>query len=148
MFDTMLGKTTEYAIRALVYVYIQNQESKRPGFREIAKKINSPEQFTAKVLQNLVRNKLVSSIKGRGGGFYFDQASKPLILYEVICIIESENFFHKCVFGLTQCDCENPCPLHKDFSPVRELFFKLVKEVTIQSLAHNINERNAILTRS
>ena len=33
----MIGKTTEYAIRALVYVYIQNQDGRRPGFKEIAK---------------------------------------------------------------------------------------------------------------
>ena len=69
----MLGKTTEYAIRSLVYVFIQNQEGKRPGFKEIAKKINSPEQFTAKVLQNLARAELISSIKGRGGGFFFNR---------------------------------------------------------------------------
>ena len=37
----MLGKTTEYAIRALVYIYIQNIEGERPGFKEIAKMIDS-----------------------------------------------------------------------------------------------------------
>lgn len=105
----MLGKTSEYAIRALVYVYIQNLEGKRPGFKEIAKKIDSPEQFTAKVLQNLTRAKLISSMKGRGGGFFFDHPATPLTLYEIIRVVEGEVFFSKCGFGLKRCDSENPC---------------------------------------
>jgi Rrf2 family protein len=143
----MLGKTTEYAIRALVYVYIQNQEGKRPGFKEIAKKINSPEQFTAKVLQSLAREELISSMKGRGGGFFFDDSITPLTLYEVIGVMEGEKFFSKCGFGLKQCDSKNPCPLHYDYSPVREEFFKLVTKQTIQSLANKINENKAVLNR-
>lgn len=143
----MLGKTTEYAIRALVYICIQNQEGKRPGFKEISKKIDSPEQFTAKILQNLARAELISSMKGRGGGFFFDQPSVPLTLYEVISVLEGEKFFSKCGFGLKRCDADNPCPLHNDYSPVREGFFRLVKKETIQSLAKKINEQEAVLTR-
>ena len=143
----MLGKTTEYAIRALVYVYIQNLEGKKPGFREIAKKIDSPEQFTAKVLQKLARAELISSMKGRGGGFFFEHPATPLTLYEVIRVVEGEGFFSNCGFGLKRCDGENPCPLHEDYAPVRDGFLKLVINQTIQSLANKINEHKAVLTR-
>ena len=64
----MLGKATEYAIRALVFIYLRNLEGKRPGFREIAANIDSPVQFTAKILQTLTRMEIISSMKGRGGG--------------------------------------------------------------------------------
>lgn len=143
----MLGKTAEYAIRALVYVYMQNQAGKRPGFREIAKKINSPPQFTAKILQKLAREELVSSMKGRGGGFFFDQPAIPLTLYEVIRVMEGEIFFSKCGFGLQRCNGENPCPFHDEYSPLREGFFKLVKNVTIQSFAAKIYDNKGVLTR-
>jgi Rrf2 family protein len=143
----MVGKTTEYAIRALVYVYIQNMQGKRPGYKEIAKKIGSPEQFTAKVLQNLARAELISSMKGRGGGFFFDVPATPLTLYEVIRVMEGEEYFFKCGFGLRQCDGANPCPLHEDYSLVRGGLYKLVTNQTIQSLASKINEHKAVLTR-
>jgi Rrf2 family protein len=145
--DAMLGKTTEYAIRALVYVYMQNQAGKRPGSKEIAKKIKSPEQFTAKVLQNLAREEFISSMKGRGGGFFYDQPETPLTLYEVIRVMEGEIFFSKCGFGLQRCNGENPCPLHDDYFPVREGFLNLVKKVTIQSLANKIYDRKGVLAR-
>jgi DNA-binding IscR family transcriptional regulator len=61
--------------------------------------------------------------------------------------MEGEKFFSKCGFGLNRCDGENPCPLHVDYSSVREGFFRLVKKETIQSLANKINEKKALLTR-
>lgn len=143
----MLGKTSEYAIRALVYVYIQNINGKRPGFKEIAKNIDSPEQFTGKVLQSLTREKLVSSMKGRGGGFFFDHPATPLPLYEVVRIVEGEDFFSKCGFGLKHCNCNNPCPIHDDYAQLRDGFLELVKNQTIQSLAIKINEHKAVLKR-
>ncbi len=143
----MIGKTSEYAIRAMVYVYIQNQNGERPGFKEISKKIDSPEQFTAKVLQIVTRAGLVSSMRGRGGGFFFESSEVPLTLYEIIRVTEGDQFFSRCGFGLKKCDAENPCPLHDDYSPVRESFFKMVTKQTIQSLAKRINEHQAILTR-
>ena len=89
----MLGKTTEYAIRALVYVYMQNIKGKRPGYKEISKEIDSPEQFTAKVLQNLARAELVSSAKGRGGGFFFEEPTNPVTLFKVIEAVEGKEYF-------------------------------------------------------
>jgi Rrf2 family protein len=143
----MVGKATEYAIRALVYVYIQNQDGKRPGYKEIAEKTDAPVQFVAKIMQTLTRSQLVSSMKGRGGGFFFDDFVAPLTLYEVIRVMEGEKFFSKCGFGLKRCDSDNPCPLHDEYSIVREGFFHLVTNQTIQTMALKINDRKAILTR-
>jgi Rrf2 family protein len=143
----MLARTTEYAIRALVYIYIRNQEGKRPGFKEIAGSIDSPVQFTAKVLQTLTRAEIISSMKGRGGGFFFDQPSAPLTLYEVIKTMEGENFFSCCGLGLKHCSDEKPCPLHEEYAHVRDGFFNLVTNQTIQILADKINDQTAVLSK-
>ncbi len=143
----MLGKTTEYALRALVYVYMQNIKGKRPGYKEISKEIDSPEQFTAKVLQNLARAELVSSVKGRGGGFFFDEPTNPITLFKVIEAVEGKEYFSKCGFGLKRCDANNPCPLHDNYAPVREAFYEMVNKMTIQSLANKINKHEATLSR-
>ncbi len=91
----MFTKPTEYAIRALVYIVLQNTSGKRPGFKEIAKKINSSEPYMAKILQNLTRHNVINSVKGRGGGFYFLKPIEILPLYDIIKITEGESFFFK-----------------------------------------------------
>ena len=143
----MLGKATEYAIRALVFIYLRNQAGRRPGFREIAANIDSPVQFTAKILQTLTRMEFISSMKGRGGGFFFTDPSVQVSLYDVIKAFEGEKFFNKCGFGLKSCDNDHPCPLHNEYSRIRESFNKLATRQTIQSLAGKIINRNAVLAR-
>ncbi|BAX79899.1 RrF2 family transcriptional regulator [Labilibaculum antarcticum] len=143
----MLSKTAEYAIRALVYIQLQNWEGKRPGFKEIAKNIESPEHFTAKILQILTRFELIKSFKGRNGGFFFDQDSEELQLHRIIVAIDGEKSFTRCSFGLKSCDENNKCPLHDDFSELRNNYAALVKEKTIQTLAKKILNGEAVLTQ-
>jgi Rrf2 family protein len=143
----MLSKSTEYAIRALVFIQLRNWEEKRPGVEEIAKEIEAPEPYTAKILQILTKNKLLRSIKGRGGGFFFNDNQSNLTLYDVIYIVEGDACFHKCGIGLKQCNNDNPCPLHEKYVVVRDGFFDIVKSETIKSLSENILHGNAVLNR-
>ena len=143
----MLSKSTEYAIRALVLVQLRNWEQKRPGVGEIAKEIEAPEAYTAKILQTLTKNKLMDSMKGRGGGFFFKDNQSNLTIYDVILVVEGDAYFHKCGFGLKQCNNDNPCPLHEKYKVVREGFFDIVKTETIKSLSEKILHGEAVLNR-
>ncbi len=143
----MLSKSTEYAIRALVFVQLRNWEQKRPGVGEIAKEIEAPESYTAKILQTLTKNKLMDSMKGRGGGFFFNDNQSNLTLYDVIHVVEGDASFHKCGFGLKQCNNDNPCPLHEQYKVVRDGFFEIVKTETIKSLSEKIKHGEAVLNR-
>ena len=143
----MLSKATEYAIRALVYIDLQNKQGQTPGFREISREIDSPVQFTAKILQTLTRYGLISSMKGRGGGFFFDDRAEELTLYEVVHAWEGNQFFNRCLFGFKYCDHEHPCPLHEDFMKIWEDFKALLKRETIQSMARKIENQEAVLNK-
>lgn len=141
----MLTKSTEYAIRALVYIQVQNWEEKRPGVNEIAKEIESPTAFTAKILQTLTKHTLIESSKGRGGGFYFDNKKEELTLYKVIVILEGDSCFKKCGFGLKNCSDINPCPLHDRYIKVRSEFLNIAETETIQTISKKIVDGKAFL---
>jgi len=143
----MLSKASEYAIRALIYIVLQNQKGRRPGFREISKEIDSPVQFTAKILQNLSRNNILTSFKGRGGGFVFNTTDPEISLFDVIRVMEGDDLFTRCGFGLKSCNAQNPCPLHDDFQPIRDSLNLLARKETIHSLASKIRDNKAVLSR-
>lgn len=143
----MLSKASEYAIRALVYICIKSHDSKRPGYREIAKQIEAPEQFTAKVLQSLVRSGFLRSVRGRGGGFFFEEGSKPITILEIITEIEGDHLFTRCGIGLNHCSDEFPCPIHHQYAIIREQYKKLAESTTIESLAERIIAGDAVLNR-
>lgn len=141
----MLKKGTEYAIRALVYIQMQSWKDKRAGIIEIAKEIEAPEQYTAKILQTLTRHKLLKSMKGRGGGFFFDKNDEEITPYYVIKVMEGYDIFNKCCFGLKNCNNDNPCPLHNKYAKVRDGFYDIAVSETIQSLSKKIINGKAFL---
>ena len=132
----MFKKETEYALRALVYIQLQNTKGRRPGIAEIATEIETPQSFTAKILQRMVKQGFVESMKGINGGFFFDTAKNDLPLRKIIISIEGDGLFHGCGFGLKKCDENNPCPLHESYAPIRNAIENLVTNETIQSLAN------------
>ena len=137
----MFGKETEYAIRGLVYIKLQNMKGKRPGTAEVAREIEAPPFFSAKILQRLVRAGFLESMKGRGGGFFFDPGRPDLPLREVISATEGGRSFSGCGFGLKQCDENNPCPLHERYAIIRDNINKMVSEETVQSLAEKVRKK-------
>ena len=61
---TMFSKSCEYAIRAAIFIATQAPNNANIGIKEIAKEIDSPIAFTAKILQVLVKNNILKYSKG------------------------------------------------------------------------------------
>ena len=143
----MFNKETEYALRGLVYIKLQNLRGRRPGTSEVAKEIEAPPFYTAKILQRLVRIGFLNSLKGKGGGFFFVPGKPDLPLIKLITATEGDKSFTGCGFGIKQCDSENPCPLHEKYAIVRESINKLISEETVQSLAEKVYEKELSLIK-
>lgn len=141
----MFNKETEYALRGLVYISLQNKLSRRPGTEEVSREIEAPHFFTAKILQRMVRLGFIASVKGKGGGFYFPEERSPLTLRELIIATEGSKVFTGCGFGLKHCNAENPCPLHEQYAPVRDSIERLVSIETIQSLAERYSKNSPLI---
>ncbi len=131
----MFSKETEYALRGLVYIQQQCSRGMKPGVDEIAREIDAPRFYAAKILQRLVRQGFLKSQKGKGGGFYFDPDEPELTLKDIIVSTEGDKTLVGCGFGMKHCNSENPCPLHYKYAPVRNALNELVSSETIQSLA-------------
>ena len=114
----ILSKSCEYAIRAAVYVAIKSHKNERAGISEIAEAIGSPMHFTAKILQDLSRRRVLSSIKGPNGGFYIED-DRSVFLIDIIRAVDGNELFSACVLGLKNCSDVTPCPMHEQLKPIR-----------------------------
>jgi Rrf2 family protein len=144
----MFNKETEYALRGLVYIKLQNLKGRRPGMAEVSKEIEAPPFFTAKILQRLVRLGLLESLKGKGGGFFFDPEKPELQLVKLVTATEGDSSFTGCGIGLKHCDKANPCPLHEKYAPIRESINSLLSEETVESLAEKVHKKEVNLTHA
>ena len=115
----MFNKETEYALRGLVYIQVQQAKGLKPGIVEIAKEIDAPLFYTGKIMQRLVKMGFLMSTKGKGGGFYFDLSKPDLPLKTVIHAIEGAKSYSGCGFGLKSCDDDQHCSLHEQYAPIQ-----------------------------
>lgn len=127
----MVSKTCEYGIKALLFVAQKSEVSGKVGVREIAKAIDSPEPFIAKILQDLARKGLVLSSKGPSGGFYLDKKGLKTTLAEIVYAIDGDKLFTGCGLGLKSCSAKNPCPIHDQFVDVRKQIKTMMESTTL-----------------
>jgi len=134
----MFSKACEYAIRASLYISIKSIDGSKLGIKEIAQEIDSPAHFTAKILQTLTREGIISSIKGPNGGFFLDPKAKPVPLNAIVKAIDGDNILHSCSLGLKECSDHFPCPIHNDIKLYKERLRKIMKERTLQQLGSDL----------
>lgn len=142
----MFSKTTEYALRATIYIAQKSTVDKKLGIAEIAKAIDSPQSFTAKIIQQLTRgNTLVSSVRGPNGGFFMTEKAKRLPVRVILDLMGEDSKFQTCILGLKQCSEHKPCPMHFEYKPIKEQLINLFADRSIESLAEDINNEHAFI---
>ena len=127
----MVSKTCEYAIRAMLFVAQKSKAGVKVGVKQVAKAIDSPEPFIAKILQDLGRKGLVLSAKGPTGGFYLDKAGFKHSLADIVYAIDGDKLFTGCGLGLKSCSAKQPCPIHDEFVAVRTQIKTMMQSATL-----------------
>jgi len=127
----MLSKSSQYAIRAVLYLSLNSNEERKYSPKEIAKAMDIPAPFLAKTLQELTKRNLITSVKGRNGGFYLSKENRHHTLISIVDSIDGIDKFQECILGLTVCSNDNPCSLHHAISPLRK---KMIEELTFKTI--------------
>lgn len=134
----MFSKTCEYGLRAVIFIAHQSSQQKKVSLITVSKEINSPQAFTAKILQQLTKANIIDSVKGPYGGFAIDtDKMKTLMLSEVVRILDGDSIYTGCGLGLKQCDANSPCPMHYKFIEIREKLKMMLENTSLESLIIN-----------
>lgn len=137
---TMFSKTCEYGIRATLHIAYQSQLNNRISLKDISKAIDSPEAFTAKILQVLSKNGILKSTKGPSGGFEIEKEKRESIkLSDIVFAIDGNGLYEGCGLGLKECNNLKPCPLHNKFMKIRDDLKQMLETTTIEELANGLN---------
>tara|TARA_R110000868_G_C10965834_1_gene769074 strand:+ start:262 stop:696 length:435 start_codon:yes stop_codon:yes gene_type:complete len=144
----MFSKACEYGIRASTYIALKSLDDTRVNFKEIAEKIDSPAAFTAKVLQQLTRSNIISSVKGPSGGFEIDKIKIPEIkLNQIVHAIDGNKVYEGCGLGLKQCNANKPCPVHDRFVQMRNDLRDMLENTSLYDMTEGLEEGLTYLRR-
>jgi Rrf2 family protein len=141
----MLSFTCKTAVKTVVYLATKLQTGEKSGLKEIAEYIGASEHTVGKMLQTLVRQDVIKSLKGPTGGFYIskEQTKQPLI--NIVEAIDGKKVFKECGLGLSRCSSTHPCPIHNDYKEARDILERIFRTRTIRDLSEPVNSGLAYL---
>jgi Rrf2 family iron-sulfur cluster assembly transcriptional regulator len=142
----MLSRASKYAILSTLFLAEHTSKDKKISVKVIAESIDVPSPFLAKLFQQLVRGKIISSTKGPNGGFFLTEKNSKRNVLDIIENIDGLNKFNDCFLGLNKCDSKNPCPVHFIVEPFKNSLLGKFRDKTIQEFSLEIAETGRVLT--
>jgi Rrf2 family protein len=134
----MLNKKTQYALQALQFL-IEHKTEGPILIAQIASEKKIPLKFLENILLELKNMEVLSSKKGKGGGYFINPEATETPLAKIIRTIEgpiamlpcaSLNFYERCA----NCDEKN-CGLHATMVLVRDATLNVLGSKTVSDLA-------------
>jgi Rrf2 family protein len=138
-----LTKASEYAIRCVQYLSMQ-----RVGViasrNEIARAMDIPREFLAKIAQQLSRSDILEIIQGPKGGFRLLVQPENVNLLDVIESMMGEIFFNECALRPETCSKSSTCAVHTVWVKARTQFRETLRRTTFAHLIEAASDRDAL----
>lgn len=145
--NMLYSTACEYAIRALAFLALK-EKGRFSSLEDIVAHNGLRQPFMAKVLQQLVKQRLVSSQKGPGGGFSLGKVPQKITLLEIVKTIDGEPNFSRCAVGLAECSDQMPCPLHNSWKHLRTQIRTYLESQTVEDLAKAVEKKLEYLEKT
>jgi Rrf2 family protein len=112
-----------------------HKDTKLLNATELSMTLDIPYKFLTKIMTELVKEKLIVSIRGREGGFSFAKPPSEIIISEILDIFNDSIKDEECVLGIGFCNGICKCALHDQWMEPKKLMQKMFEESTLETIA-------------
>lgn len=129
-----LTREGDYGIRSVLY--LARQPYKKISFvTEISEDYKIPRSFLAKILQKLVKGKIVRSYRGVKGGFSLARQARDISVLDVLEAIEGKMALNLCIMDRKSCEFNRNCPVHGVWMTAQGKVVEVLKKANFDDLA-------------
>ena len=143
----MYSTTCSYAIRAMSRLAVIRPDG-YVRILELCEGTDLPSHFLAKIFRDLVGAGLLTSAKGRGGGFALAKRPPEIRLYDIVDAIDGMKSYSQCIVGLANCDATQPCPQHDQFAPVRKQILAYLESTTLEQMSEALAKKLELISNN
>jgi Rrf2 family protein len=138
----VLSSTAQYALNAVLHIAAQTTESEEPvRVHEVACAIGVPQNYLSKILHELARAGVLTSSRGKLGGFRLAQPAEKISLLSIVGRFDQLSERRSCLLGRPQCGDRTACPVHWRWKALAEQLAAFFGETTVGDL---LNRRSAV----
>ena len=124
-----------YALRVMIDIAKYGKDA-YVTLGDIADRQGLSEKYLESIIKMLVKNGLVTGLRGKNGGYKLSKSAKEITAWDIISVTENDFYVVSCMNpDAPKCDRINSCvtlPMWKEFSEEMESFFR---KYTIADLA-------------
>ena len=129
-----LTRAADYGVRVMVHL-ASRDENGRSLLSDLAEATDTPESFLSKVLQALTRAHLISSQRGKSGGFAILPRGRAASMLQVIEAIDGPICLNVCLVSGMQCERSLWCPAHPVWARAQQAMLRVLADASIAELA-------------
>ncbi len=128
----LVTRETDYAVRCILY--LAQEHNRIASVTEVARPMHIPKSFLAKILQRLVRNGILESIRGAQGGFRLAMKPSEISLLSIMEAIQGPAVINVCAVDSKRCRMSSTCAVHPVWVEIRKEVETRLKKQTIAGL--------------
>lgn len=128
-----ISRKIDYGLRAMIYLSSLPSGSVVP-FREIARQMEVPEDFLAKILKTLVDQGLVKSARGPHGGYALGRSPVDISFLDVIEAVEGPIALNVCLDGDDTCGRSSTCTMVSVWKAGQERMLDVYRQAKLSEL--------------
>ena len=142
-----ITRASDYAVRVMIHL-----AGLPPGSRvqqsALSKATDVTGHFLSKVLQQLVRSRLIRSQRGSGGGYALAVSGACVSLLDVVEAVEGPTRLNQCLLEGPSCERKSWCPAHHVWAEAQAAIVNVLGAASIASLASQAKADSSPLYRS
>ena len=129
-----ITRASDYAVRVMIHL-AGLPPSSTVQQSELSKTTGVSGHFLSKVLQQLVRARLIRSQRGSGGGYSLSVAASSVSLLDVVQAMEGPVRLNQCIEESSPCDRKSWCPAHRVWAEAQAAIVNVLGGASMAFLA-------------
>jgi Rrf2 family transcriptional regulator, iron-sulfur cluster assembly transcription factor len=132
----VLSNTAQYALRAMIY--LGQREGTGPiRVEEIAAQLDVPRNYLSKILHALVKEEVLTSLRGPHGGFQLARPRASVTLFEVVTPFDDIEARRTCLLGRKECSDVKPCAIHEHWKATATQVARFFRETSLAEVVQD-----------
>jgi len=130
-----LSKKSDYALISMKHLATRSDGGASASAREISEAYDIPLELLAKVLQRLVRARLLVSVQGTRGGYRLGRSAQLISVADVIQAVDGPVTVTACSDTDHNCDQFNKCSIRDPLWKIKNRILESLNTVSVAEIA-------------
>ena len=137
------SKKVEYALIALLHI-AKKSSGELTTARELSDKFYISLELMGKILQSLVKSRLIVSVQGVKGGYYLFQPIDQIKVSSVVTSIDGPIALTDCIASRDPEICKRgkSCLIRKSMEDIQARLVNLLDEISLKDFQKNLYQRS------